>query len=80
MRLKSMSKQTMLFLDRFESDYAVLIDPSTNCSCDMPREWLPDDVLEGSYILLTIVPDNDRTRQERSKSADIIRSLKRDSE
>jgi len=59
------------FIDRFEGDYAVLIDEKTD-SFEFPKKYLPPDAGEGKYIDVDIRTDEEYT----DKQKDEIHNLK----
>lgn len=72
-----MSKNILLFLDRYEDEYAVLLDPQSGCVCDMPREWLPDQIKEGTYVSLVVTEKRDETAKAKDTAADLLKELKK---
>ena len=62
-------------IDRFEEDKAILLLGSNETQCKWPRACLPDDLGEGDYLEIRIIPDPETTRSARQETEDLLREL-----
>ncbi len=53
-----------IIIDRFEDGFAVVETPDRRFF-DMPLELLPEGVIEGSVIIISADPDDEKLRKER---------------
>ena len=65
------SRKISVFVDRFEGDYAVLLVGEGGTQVLWPIEYLPDGVVEGGVVSLTLSTDTAATEA----TGDVINSL-----
>lgn len=65
-------------IDRFEGSKAVLLLAENEIQAVWPREYLPQDAVEGDYLELTIQIDRQATQAAREEADELLRQLQQD--
>lgn len=63
-------------IDRFEGDYAVVLVGDKEVKLNVPKELLPKDAREGSWLKITFELDPEGTKKQEEKVSDLIKKLK----
>ena len=63
-------------IDRFEGDYAVMLFGDEEIKADIPRQLLPKDAREGSWVNVYFELDEDGTKKQEEKIRGLLEKLK----
>ena len=63
-------------IDRFEGDYAVVLFGDKEIKVDLPRELLPSEAREGSWLDVTFELNPRGTRKQQEKIKGLLEKLK----
>ncbi len=63
-------------IDRFEGEYAVVLDREGGSLLDIPRKVLPEGAEEGSFVEIRIKVRKNKTREAMQKVEKMIKKLK----
>mgnify|MGYP000879459871 FL=1 len=64
-------------VDRFEGDYAILLFGAKEIKVDFPRELLPEEVKEGTWLKITLAIDEKGTAQQEKKISGLLDKLQK---
>ena len=64
-------------VDRFESDFAILLFEEKEIKVDFPRELLPEEVKEGDWLKITFAIDKKGTAQQEIKISGLLDKLQK---
>ena len=64
-------------IDRFESDYAVMLFRDEEVNVDIPRQLLPPGAKEGSWLNVSFELDPEGEKKQREKIEGLLDKLKR---
>ena len=73
-----MSEKTSVkgVIDRFEGNFAVILNDEGESLLELPRSILPAEAAEGSLIEMKIVVKKNKTLEAGRKAAELIEKLK----
>lgn|GEM_PF-4423815 len=74
------TQKTLLYLDRYEGQYAVLIDPQTHATVNIPRNYIPNNTSEGTYVSINITQDLNTTQAVAEEANKLIHELTGDND
>lgn len=61
------------YIDRYESDLAVLLLGESMKKVNFPREFLPNGVGEGDYITMDIALDEEANKEAEEEALELLR-------
>ena len=64
-------------IDRFEGDFAVILFGDKEIKTDIPRELLPKDAKEGSWLNVSFELDAEGTQKQEEKIRGLLEKLKK---
>ncbi len=63
-------------IDRFEGDYAVVLFDDEEIKIDIPKKFLPEESIEGSWLKVSFELDQEGTQKQKEKIQDLLDKLK----
>ena len=63
-------------IDRFEGEFAVVLFGDEEIKVDIPRQLLPSNAREGSWLYVTFETDPGGTKKQKDKVEDLLNKLK----
>lgn len=64
-------------IDRFEGDFAVMLFGDKEIKVEVPRQLLPENAREGSWINVSFELDDEGTNEQEKKIQGLLEKLKK---